>query len=254
MSLAPREHGAYGQLAVPLATALVRCGVDLPAAAIAASLVAFFFAHEPWLVLSGVRGSRARREHGPHARWAWGAAIAVGIAAGLAAVWFTPPPLRWTYVLPLVPALVVVTAVARGRDKSLLAELATATAFALTAVPIGAVRGTLDAGMAIGVTFALVFGVATLAVRSVTAAAHGRDSARRDRVVAIAVSALAVLALSGAAQQDRITWTVPLAVIPGALAALAIAVIQPGARHLPRLGWLIMAAALWATVVLVSGA
>ena len=47
----PREHGAYGQLAFPLVTALVIAGVTLSGVLIAVAAIAGFLAHEPLLVL-----------------------------------------------------------------------------------------------------------------------------------------------------------------------------------------------------------
>ena len=84
-SLAPREHGAYGQLAFPLLCALA---LGRPSWAGALSCVAFaalFAAHEPALVLAGKRGARARQIGGRRARKVLAAWLALGLAAGLGA-------------------------------------------------------------------------------------------------------------------------------------------------------------------------
>jgi hypothetical protein len=61
-SLAPREHGVYGQLAVPMAAALASGRPGPVALLLAASAGGFFLAHEPALLLLGRRGERARTE------------------------------------------------------------------------------------------------------------------------------------------------------------------------------------------------
>ncbi len=58
-SLAPREHGAYGQLFVPIAAALAMGRPSLGAVAIAVAGTAVFFGHEPLLVVGGGGGARA---------------------------------------------------------------------------------------------------------------------------------------------------------------------------------------------------
>lgn len=84
-SLMPREHGAYGQLALPLLTALFSGRPTAAAFLYAAAAVFAFFAHEPLLVLLGQRGSRAFRELGARARLRL-TLLAVGtlLCAGLA--------------------------------------------------------------------------------------------------------------------------------------------------------------------------
>ena len=66
-SLLPKEHGAYGQIAFPLATAFVVAGVSTAGLLLAAAVVAGFLAHEPAAVLLGLRGARPL-VHGSDAR------------------------------------------------------------------------------------------------------------------------------------------------------------------------------------------
>ncbi len=61
-SLAPREHGAYGQLFAPLVAALLATRITLPGLAFAVAGTCAFYAHEPWLVIAGQRGQRVERE------------------------------------------------------------------------------------------------------------------------------------------------------------------------------------------------
>jgi len=62
MVLLPKEHGAYGQLALPIVTALSATAVSTPGLFLTASAVAGFLAHEPASILLGLRGSRVKRE------------------------------------------------------------------------------------------------------------------------------------------------------------------------------------------------
>jgi hypothetical protein len=68
--LLPKEHGAYGQLAFPLITALIVAGLSVAGALLTVAVVAAFLAHEPAAVVLDQRGARARRELGGSAiRW-----------------------------------------------------------------------------------------------------------------------------------------------------------------------------------------
>ena len=60
-SMAPREHGAYGQLFAPIGAAIFSGHFSL-ANCFCGSGMCAFYAHEPWLILIGQRGPRATRE------------------------------------------------------------------------------------------------------------------------------------------------------------------------------------------------
>src|SRR5688572_29450477 len=86
MSLFPKEHGAYGQITVPLITAFLAAGVSTTGLLIATSMLAGFLAHEPALVLIGARGARAKRDLRQRAiRWL-GCTLTVGVAAAVGVV------------------------------------------------------------------------------------------------------------------------------------------------------------------------
>lgn len=59
-SYLPREHGAYGQIGVPLAVALLSGRPGYATALLALAAIAVFFAHEPILAFASRRGGRAR--------------------------------------------------------------------------------------------------------------------------------------------------------------------------------------------------
>jgi len=254
----PKEHGAYAQMATPLVTALTVAGATAASVAAAAALVLGFVAHEPLLVAIGGRGGRARREAGA-AAWRWLAAMA-GLAAlaGVLAVGATPADVRWTFLLPVVPALLVLAAAVRGQEKRWPAEVLVALAFSLAAVPVCQAAGA-DARRAwsVATPFAVLFVAATLAVRGVILTARAAASpagARASRVAAAVVAAAGVVALAGAALQNLLPWVSAMAAGPGALAATALAVRPPPPRHLHAVGWTLGGVSLAAAVVLMAGA
>ena len=85
MSLWPKEHGAYGQITFPLIAAFAVAGVSVGGLLIATATIAGFLAHEPALVVLGLRGSRAKRElWGQAVLWLGGCFIGAA-ASGIAA-------------------------------------------------------------------------------------------------------------------------------------------------------------------------
>src|SRR5262245_26094413 len=79
-SLAPREHGAYAELGLPIATALSMGRPGLSPVLLAVAAGAMFAAHESLLVVLGQRGARAQREDGSRA------ARALTLLGGVAAL------------------------------------------------------------------------------------------------------------------------------------------------------------------------
>ena len=79
----PKEHGAYGQVAFPLATAFGVAGVSTDGLLLSATVIAGFLAHEPAAIVLGLRGSRAKRELGASAIVWLCCCLATGIAAVL---------------------------------------------------------------------------------------------------------------------------------------------------------------------------
>src|SRR6266542_1954987 len=124
MSLLPKEHGAYGQLTLPLLTSFAVAGVSVPSLLIACAVVAAFVAHEPSAVLLGGRGPRAGREEGRRAAMLLAVAMVIVVGAGLAALSSMAVGIRGWLLLPLLPAALVGAAVAAKREKSALGEVA----------------------------------------------------------------------------------------------------------------------------------
>src|SRR5579864_5515901 len=126
----PKEHGAYGQLLFPIATALA---IGRPAAAalfLSAAVACAFLAHEPLLVVIGGRGVRAQRDDIHRARRWILAFVVAAIVLGAAAVALMPRSARLATMLPAVSGAVVVALVMAGRGRTVVAEALTAVALA----------------------------------------------------------------------------------------------------------------------------
>lgn len=250
----PREHGAYAQLAAPLVTALVVAGVSVSSLALAAACLVAFLAHEPLLVVLGVRGPRAKREAGARVVGWLVALVVVAAACGVAALAAAPGDLPRWLLWPLVPAAVVLTAATRGLEKRWPIEVLVALTFAGVALPMCRASGA-DARTAWGLAapFAVVFVASTIAVRGVLL--HGRPTAspaaaRTARLAAALLAGIGLGVLTLAASRDLLPWPSVAAAGPGALATLGLALRPPSLRRLHEVGWTLGAVTLAAALVL----
>src|SRR5687767_4777700 len=114
----PKDHGAYCQMIVPLATSLLVAGVTGAALLTALAACDAFLSHEPLLVLLGRRGPRAARETGRRAMVWWSISTATAVVAGSLALWLAPAGLRWAFAWPLVPVAIFGAALAMRREKT----------------------------------------------------------------------------------------------------------------------------------------
>lgn len=255
MSLLPKEHGAYGQLALPLVTAFAVAGVNTPAVLLGLAAIAGFLAHEPILVLLGRRGARAKREEGRSAA-AWLAiTTAMTIGAGAAAFWAVSPSIRWSFILPLGPAALLATAIAAKQEKSFLGETAAALAFSLAATPVCMAAGApTTTALAVGTAFALVFVLGTLVVRAIVnvrGSGNPRE-ARRTRAAVLVLASAAGLALAVTASRGLLAWTTLLAAAPGLIAASWIALFPPSPARLRTVGWALVAVSTATALILIG--
>lgn len=252
--LLPKEHGAYGQMAFPMLTALAVGGVATSSLLTAVAVAAAFLSHEALAVLLGRRGPRARREDGRHAAIWVAATVAVSVAAGVAAVALTAPGARWPFVFPIVGALVVGWLFAIREDKSAAGEIAVALTFSSVALPMCVSAGTSwPSAAAVALAFATLFVVATLAVRVVVLGTRGGGNPGAVRATRLGLCVVCVVSAAGLAALRP--WFVPAlalaASVPGVLAALVIAMRPPASTALRRLGWTFIVLAMVTSVVLV---
>jgi hypothetical protein len=257
-SLLPKEHGAYGQIAFPLATAFLVAGVSAAGLLVAVAVTAGFLAHEPAAVLLGLRGVRARRELGTRAaRWL-ALCLAALVAAGLGALVTIDAEARAVLAIPFVPAVVLAVATLRGRDKSWYGEVAACAAFSGAAVPVAVAGGASpQAAATIAIPFALLFATSTLAVRVVILRVRGGGDAHATAATRRALFALtaAAIAALGAAMAIEILDAVAFAAsAPGLLTAAAVAARPPAPARLRHLGWTLVGVSLLTALVIVAGA
>lgn len=250
----PREHGAYAQLAAPLLTSLLVAGPSTSSIALAAACLAAFLAHEPLLVVLGVRGPRAKREAGARVVGWLVALMVIATTCGVTALAAAPEDMARWLLWPLVPATLVLAAATRGLEKRWPIEVLVALTFAGVALPLCRASGA-DARTAWGLAapFAVVFVASTIAVRGVLL--HGRPTAspaaaRAARAAAAGLALAGVGGLAVMATRGQLPWASPIAAAPGAMAVLGLALFPPSLRHLHAVGYTLGAITLAAALVL----
>jgi hypothetical protein len=251
-SLLPHEHGAWGQLAMPLLTALA-IGRPGPAALLLATAVVLaFVAHEPLLVLLGQRGRRAKTEEGRRAaRWL-GVLAALAAAAGAAGIALAPRAARVALLLPAGLAVVVAFLLLRRLEKTTAGEVLVAAALASAAWAVALAGGAApQAALASLLAWILSFAAATLAVQVILVRVRSKgaqDPGRRHAALA-ALLALGAVALS---------WTglplaLALATAPTALLSIVVCLARFSPKRLRELGWILVGSSAVTLVILVAG-
>jgi hypothetical protein len=245
----PREHGAYGQLLLPMATALAIGRPSLAAVAIAVAAVAAFVSHEPLMVLGGARGARVLREQRREATWWLFGAAATAVCLGAVALVLLPADDRWTLAVPLAPAALAVVWIARGRGRTKAGEMIAAAALASVAFPI-AVASSATVAVALTCTLAYVagFAAATVAVRAVIARARGE----RRQPAPVAAAVLLSIAVAALSARRVILPAALWAALPVCTVALGLAIAAPPPRYLRQIGWTLVGATLLTGVILVA--
>jgi hypothetical protein len=243
-ALLPREHGAYFQLAIPLAAALAMRPPRMAAIAWALAACLAFLAHEPLLVLLGHRGRRMRSAEAGRARRALAVRGGGAIALGAAALVLGSPALRVAAAACLAPAAVVVALAWRRREHSLFGELIAAVALTGAAVPVVADGGGgPSVALAIWLGWATGFAAGVIAVHRVIAR-HKRGGARIDVVLAIGLVALAALSVATVAWFSGSRPAAPLVSL-----AAGVVIAPPPASRLRAVGVAIALAAAIAGVL-----
>lgn len=247
-SLAPREHGAWGQLGLPLLVAHLTGPATAAGWLFTAGAIAAFLAHEPFLVTIGRRGPRARQADGARAHRILLIAAGIGAVAMTAGLVLAPVAARVALIGCGLLGLLVRGKIVRGRERSLLGELLVATTLPALAVPVAMAAGQSASG-AVGTWLVWMLGAtaATCAVRDgIAHFKQGRPLARRllpIGLVAIAGGAAVAGPLWG--------WEQLAASSPMVVASLTLALRPPHPRHLRRVGWTLVAASVATTVALV---
>ena len=243
--LLPKEHGAYGQLLLPLVGGLAMGSPTWASGLFFVSAVAAFVGHEPALVLLGTRGRRAREEDGPRALRAGLSRGAVALAAGLAGLWLSSPA-RVAAALALVLAIVLVPFVAREQEKTAIGEVIAAGALAGASLPVAVAGGVaLTTALAAWGAWLVAFAASTAAVRTVIAR-HKKGARAWVDIALLATATVAGLVLAA-------KTAVGLASLPMLVAAWILFFLRVHPRRLKLVGWsLVTCSVATLTVLLVA--
>ena len=254
----PKEHGAYGQVAFPLLTAFGVAGVSTGGLLLSVAVIAAFLAHEPAAIMLGLRGAGARRELGASAiQWLSGCLV-IGIAAGVAGIVDLDPAARRALAIPAIPAVLLILAMIRGREKSWYGETAAALAFAGVSAPVTMPAGaSITVALAVAIPFALLFTATTLAVRVVILRVRGGGDARataatKIRRATLVVSAVATVVIGAVTVAGWLAASVLMASAPGLVTAAIVAARPPAPARLRSLGWTLVAISTLTAMIVVA--
>lgn len=252
-SLFPKEHGAYGQLLLPLLTALAVSRPSLASALLTLAFLTAFGAHEPALVLAGLRGKRPADEDAPRSRALLARLAGLTAAFGLAGAALAPPPARLALAAPAALGAAVVLLVARRLEKSVAGEVTVGAALSSTGVPVALAGGApARVALACWATWILSFAAATLAVQVILVRARSKGARDPGPVHALLAAALAGAAFLAAAAR-LLPWTVPLALTPTALASVAVCLARVPPKRLRELGWAMIGSTSLTMALLLAG-
>ena len=242
-SLAPREHGAYGQLGVPVVASLALGTPNVVAFGLAIGAFATFFAHEPLLVLLGQRGVKARVNDGPRAAKRLLLLGTIAVVCGCGGLFWAPTIVRFGALPPVLLGCVVGGFVWRKEEKTTLGEVVAATALSGAGFPIALAEGidVFRAGL-VWFVWTIAFCIATFSVRAVIARA--KRSSPSLVIAAYVVTIVSIVASFGLAVVDKLPIAVPIALVPFELLGLGVLVAPVHTKHLRRVGWGLVAASL----------
>ena len=228
-SLWPKEHGAYGQLALPLVTALASGRPSWASAFLVCAVLAIFIAHEPLLVWVGARGAWAKQQHGARARRVLIGWAALGLLCGLVGLAWGSARVARATLAPLGAVVILAPIVVRGAEKTLLGEVVVAVTLAAAAFPVAlASKVPFDHALATWGMWSAALACSTAAVHFVLSA-HKRRSNYVAFVLAFLITSVAVLFMTRAP-----IW---IAASPMLLFGWLLILMRPHARHLKRIGW-----------------
>lgn len=244
--LLPREHGTYGQIALPLLAALLARPVTLGAAALTLAAFSFYLAHEPLLVILGLRGPRARREDGARAHVWLAIFTLIGALAGTIGALRVSDAARVALVIPAGLSLAVGGFILARRERTLSGEVTAGCALASASVPVMIADGvSVPHALWALVAWGVGFGAVTPAVRGVIA---------HQKSPVTLVKRLMPLSLPWAVWCVMVAASAPTATILTALPLLVVASVlsawPPYPQHLKRIGWALVAATVVATAAL----
>ena len=239
-SLWPREHGAYFQLAIPLATACAARSPTSASLALATGAVLAFLAHEPLRVLLGHRGARRVELDGARARRRLALLGLCATAAGAVGLVAEPAAIA-AAAFVLVPVLAVLVLAWRRAEHTLVGELAAAIALTGASVPVLVAAGaSVATALAHWLGWALGFAATVVAVHRVIAR-HKRRATAHDAALAISLLAAAASALT--------RWPPLVLALPLVAVSALLVIAPPPASRLRAIGVAIVVASIAAAAL-----
>ncbi|QSQ22055.1 YwiC-like family protein [Pyxidicoccus parkwayensis] len=253
-ALLPREHGAYFQLGLPLATVLSLTGPNASALWLTLAAVSCFLLHEPVLVLLGHRGARRHEEERLVARSRTAFFAALGAASLVLALRGLDAAARPYLALPGILGGEVLLMAWGRQERTLSGEVLASLALGAWAVPVGVAGGLVpDAALSVWGTFALGFALATVVVHVIIRSHKPRGNRALPRLAVLVAGGLGIAgALVWALSTGVSAWRA-VALLPAPLVALGTLVLRMGPRHLKQMGWSFAAAGLVTAVLLGVG-
>lgn len=241
-NLAPKEHGAYGELAFPLISGLAIGAPGLAAWAFALAAVALFWVHEPLLVLLGRRGVRAYREAATRAKRAIAIGVGFAVALGGCGLVFAPMSARLVALVPVAFAAAAAWRLSARTEKTPVGETIVAGALTGAVLPVAVASGVpIDVALQIWAGWFYGFTVCTVGVHAV----KGRVRRPPPRGPIVVATLLAV----GLVPAGLVWPHAALVAAPLTTAGLGAALAPVGPRRLRELGWAIIAACVLSSVL-----
>ncbi|NIM51462.1 MAG: hypothetical protein GTN78_04310 [Gemmatimonadales bacterium] len=252
-SLLPREYGAYAELLFPLTTGLALGRPTAAAVLFAAAAVAWFLMHEPFAVLTGVRGARAREILSARARARLRMLLGGGAVAGLAAVLFADPDARLAVLVPISCGVALAPAVLRGRQKTLGAEIVLIAALSGMVLPVGLAGGVewSLAWLAAAVWF-VSFVLGTVTVHGIKAAHKQTFGTRWTPYVPVVLAPMLVAIAALAAAAGAVPPAIVAALLPSSVVAVVFSVLRVHPRRLRIVGWSLVTGNVVTLVILLA--
>ena len=246
-SLLPREHGAYGQLFAPLGAALLGGRPTISGVCFAVSAACAFFAHEPWLVLSGHRGTRIERTLASRAKSRLVILLVTTATLGVAGMLLANRAAQIAALSASVFALVAAVTSQKGSLHNAFGEIWAGTVLATLGVPVSVACG-MPFRLALENAFAwaLAFAAGVLAVRALIQ--RKKTGFRGSGVWGILVIVLLLVA------ESCLALGPVLAVLPLALSAVTLFAVAPSPKALRRVGWTLVGFTVVAGVMMALNA
>jgi hypothetical protein len=244
-SLWPKEHGAYGQLAMPLVAALASAKPGAASGFLVLGAAAAFVAHEPLLVVLGVRGTRARREDGPRAARIGVSFLVAALLFGVLGLALGGIDVVLASLVPLALVALLSPFVLRGAEKSTGGELVASAALSAAAVPVA-----VSAGLSLGAA-ALAWNVWVLAFAASTAGVRWVISKDRTTFDARVLPSIVVASTIGLVALASHAPTLAAAALPMVGLSWWLVAKPPARTALRRVGWTLMGASVTTAIVVV---